>query len=1038
MKVKELSKIIVLISMGVMLMGQSPVPTNLSSGYPHWWFERDVIQRLDAIGDLSPVWAGSYPTQEDKAAFNIGQLKHVAAAARDEMEVRLSGGAGAEINSLVNSWTAVSPGDTDAVAVGQLKYVASIFLQRLDAVGYADPLSGVTVNESPSDILASWGLSGASNNDKDLAVIGQLKYLFSWDLSTFSSSTGSAGNGMDDDWELASFAGLEQDGALAFDGFLSSLGPTNAAALLLGSPHMLPGVIEAEDYDIGANGVAYLDTTTGNAGNEYRNDDVDIETTADTEGGYNVAWATEGEYLSYTVNVAQAGPYNITARVATGLTTVRNFHIEIDGVNLGNMSLLRNNSNKGWQNWTDVTLENVHLSAGEQEMRFVFDNGRLNLNKLTFMQHVGHGGHVHATSVTSVSDNINDFATHVAMQNGDWSDPDTWMMGNVPDDGAIVHIHHGVDVTYSSNDASTHIFYIHVDGNLNITSGNGTTRLQVDTIVTTHGSELNIDGTSGNLLDIVINPYDSNRVGGLSDGEYTANGETVDDGFGVLGRYAWDPQQMSLGIITEGKVDIKGKEKIGHLEMSETGQDGDDFISIDVSKYNLGNNSNLTDIQNEIGWSLGDIIVVGSTKYYRPDDQKTYDEQTTISSLDIISGKLVVGLEDKLKYDHEVTELDADSNGSLETRLSPTVINLSKNVQIRSEVSTDTDGNGYVDSVEMGVITQNGHTMFMHTTDVSIQDVNFAGLGRTDKSTPIDDLDTQGNAEDSIDITNHRGRYSAHLHMNGFMESGDKNLDDDIVYGGAYLSGNLVWGSPGWGMTHHAGLATLTDNVTYDIFGAGFVSETGDETGAWDNNVAMKMTGTSKPADERSTVGNQDFGNTGVGYWFESRMIEVTNNKSISSDSAPFFIDGSGGQSATINIEDLPEFLLPYANALDRSGGLDGMVAARDIPVFRFDNNMATATHTGIWVEEGAGIAGRDIGALEHDIRSIYTNHRSYNIERSGFFVVNTSQVTAIDTIVSGTNPEDGVGSGIIGHAGQAFVGGAYQQAYEVALNGVY
>lgn len=206
---REICKVMVFVSMAMMFMGQSPVPNNLPSNYPHWWFERDIIKRTNS-GETNPAWSGSYATQEEKAAFNIGQLKHVAAVARDEMEARLAGGADTEINNLVNSWTAVTSEDTDSVVIGQLKYVASLFLQRLNAVGYTEPLSGFSGNQNPASILTDWGASGASDNDKDLAVIGQLKYLFSWDLSNFASFPDADLDGLDDSWEqaIANFYGL--------------------------------------------------------------------------------------------------------------------------------------------------------------------------------------------------------------------------------------------------------------------------------------------------------------------------------------------------------------------------------------------------------------------------------------------------------------------------------------------------------------------------------------------------------------------------------------------------------------------------------------------------------------------------------------------------------------------------------------------------------------------------------------------------------------------------------------------------------------
>jgi hypothetical protein len=59
--------------------------------------------------------------------------------------------------------------------------------------------------------------------------------------------------------------------------------------------HAIPGQIESEDYNFGGEGVGYHDTTAGNSGGQYREDNVDIQTTS--EGGYLVGWTTAGESL---------------------------------------------------------------------------------------------------------------------------------------------------------------------------------------------------------------------------------------------------------------------------------------------------------------------------------------------------------------------------------------------------------------------------------------------------------------------------------------------------------------------------------------------------------------------------------------------------------------------------------------------------------------------------------------------------------------------------------------------------------------------
>jgi hypothetical protein len=56
----------------------------------------------------------------------------------------------------------------------------------------------------------------------------------------------------------------------------------------------LPGFIQAENFDNGGEGIAYHDTSAGNTGGAYRTDNVDIETTGDTGGGYDIGWTDVG------------------------------------------------------------------------------------------------------------------------------------------------------------------------------------------------------------------------------------------------------------------------------------------------------------------------------------------------------------------------------------------------------------------------------------------------------------------------------------------------------------------------------------------------------------------------------------------------------------------------------------------------------------------------------------------------------------------------------------------------------------------------
>jgi len=132
----------------------------------------------------------------------------------------------------------------------------------------------------------------------------------------------------------------------------------------------LPGTIQAEDFDDGANGVAYRDNSAGNAGGQYRTSDVDIEVTSDTSGGYDVGWTSAGEWLNYTVDVAAAGTYDIGFRVASS-GTGGTFHLEVNGANKTGTLSVPNTG--GWQKWTQVTKTGVALAAGQQVWRLVMD-----------------------------------------------------------------------------------------------------------------------------------------------------------------------------------------------------------------------------------------------------------------------------------------------------------------------------------------------------------------------------------------------------------------------------------------------------------------------------------------------------------------------------------------------------------------------------------------------------------------------------------------------------------------------------------------
>ena len=148
--------------------------------------------------------------------------------------------------------------------------------------------------------------------------------------------------------------------------------------------HSIPGRIEAEEYDLGGEGLAYHEANTeGNQGNgTFRDDEVDIEVCTDAGGGFNLGYTLTSEWLEYTVEVANTGNYDLDLRLAKdgdgGL-----FHIEMDEVDITGPIDVPNTG--GWQVWETVRLEDVSLTAGEHIMKIVFDTDYTNLNYVEFV-----------------------------------------------------------------------------------------------------------------------------------------------------------------------------------------------------------------------------------------------------------------------------------------------------------------------------------------------------------------------------------------------------------------------------------------------------------------------------------------------------------------------------------------------------------------------------------------------------------------------------------------------------------------------------
>jgi beta-glucanase (GH16 family) len=155
-------------------------------------------------------------------------------------------------------------------------------------------------------------------------------------------------------------------------GNAAGVAPTARTATSLAATATTSCTLQAEDYS-----TAY-DTTAGNAGNQYRTGDVDIEATSDTGGGYDVGWTANNEWLAHNgVTFPTSGTYTINYRVAAPAAGgVISADLNAGAIQLGTTSVP---ATGGYQTWTTVS-RTINVNAGTYNLGTFITTGGFNLN----------------------------------------------------------------------------------------------------------------------------------------------------------------------------------------------------------------------------------------------------------------------------------------------------------------------------------------------------------------------------------------------------------------------------------------------------------------------------------------------------------------------------------------------------------------------------------------------------------------------------------------------------------------------------------
>ncbi len=152
--------------------------------------------------------------------------------------------------------------------------------------------------------------------------------------------------------------------------------------------HTVPGVIEAEAFDIGGSTFAYNDTSSGNsfgvAANGdpiFRNTDVDVVEL--NTGNYKVGYIADGEWLEYTADL-QEGSYRVDFFASSDRATGGQVEVEIGGTSHGTAIIPSTGSWNNFQTFSldDVTIENDSTLV----IRLNFGGAGFDLDRFEFVQ----------------------------------------------------------------------------------------------------------------------------------------------------------------------------------------------------------------------------------------------------------------------------------------------------------------------------------------------------------------------------------------------------------------------------------------------------------------------------------------------------------------------------------------------------------------------------------------------------------------------------------------------------------------------------
>jgi hypothetical protein len=544
-------------------------------------------------------------------------------------------------------------------------------------------------------------------------------------------------------------------------------------------------------------------------------------------------------------------------------------------------------------------------------------------------------------------------ATHVAVQDGAWSDPTTFLNVNTeefetPVAGAKVLVPDGVEVLYDVL-SDTYLDTVRLDGRLQFPSDQST-RMVVDTIVQDHGSNScggeAMCGCSRFRVGTVDAPLEADKTCEV-----------------VFPPRQLDPSHDELlighGLISMGQVRIYGAEKTPYVECRHVREIGDTTVHLPVVPD---------------GWRIGDKLTITGTQRRgrRRGGGGTFEHrQCDAVTITNISGATIT-FTPALQYaKNPPTDPDFLDCGYF-------VINETRNVRFYTPGTVQT-----VPSWERA------HVMFMHDV-VDCRWAESSLMGRTRKGPSSDAaFPATFNHMRPDGVTwnfnsNVQGRYAWHLHRAGVLPGQPA----------AYMEGLSCADAPGWLMAHHSSIATWDRCVGVRFRGSGMVSEVGDEAGRWrrclmawnqgsrsiSNDQSEKFTGNGVPTGNKFDVGVHD-----AGYWHRSRGIVMED--CIAADV------GTGATWASREVEFMPFAAnLPEPRAHYGGQSQGWRIAGADDPAVQVKGFVAAGCrHVFVVVKSNVDQA-HSFRSMFTDVRAWECGERACNFEYTAAYTVSNAK----------------------------------------------